>query len=269
MKFELSDRDQKMLNSAMERNPLRNFLLNREFLNFEVGDVLVKNISRYDWNTKTNFWVKEPISSSNSMAQRYVVIHKDEFGICFAKELKVSTGKLGSDLYCIADYDYKETRFEVDPEYAEQIFLDGDFNIKDIHTKSLEARKIITKMNRKVGIKFDSLKDSNWFFGSLKVGDHYWSSSDFTAKYVVDYEITSIIKLTIQEMEAKRNYSWQHFRDRAKNDKKEAERLNDTFAYLIKVKENGSNRERDIHSFDHGRGNVFYKSPPAQEEKKK
>lgn len=273
MKVDLNDREQKQLKNVMEKNPLRKFLLNRGNLNFEVGDVLVKRLVRYNYNDKTTSWVTEPISSSNQMAQRYVVVFKDEFGISYLKQLKVSTGKLGNDLYCVADYDYDSTRFEVDPEYAEQIFLDGDFNIKDIHSKSLEARKIITKMNRKQGIKFKTLKDSNDFFSTLKPGDKYWCSADYTAKWVVEYEIVKVSQETTNKMESSNEWSWKSFKDNHVRNKTDKVAINDNFATKLTVKEiqhnYNSNRTRDIYAFDHGRDMVFYKSPPAREDKSK
>lgn len=268
MKFELSDRDQRRLESAMKNNPIRRFLLHKDNFNFEIGDVLVKKSSRWNHETKEyDLWQAEPISSSNKMAQRYVCVHKDEFGIPYLKQLKVSTGKLGLDIYCASDYDYNNTRFEVDPEYAEKIFLDADFDIKQIHNASLESRKIATKMNRKVGFKPKTLKDHNDFFATLKVGDQFWVASDFTAQYVSQYTISKIETIPVSTLDQNYDWAWRSFKDRFKESGTGNIKLDDVVGTRLHVKE-GNSSVRVIYAFDFRKHGVFFKAPPAQEEKK-
>lgn len=268
MKVELTDREQKQLNHTIERNPMRKFLLKRDELSFEVGDVLIKNIRR--WKGANQYeWSAEPISSENKMPQRYVCIFKDEFGIAYLKQLKVSTGSLGKDIYVISDYDLDSTKFEVDPEYAETTFLDGDFNIKDIHKKSLEARKIVTKLNRKSGVKFKSLQDGNKFFNGMKPGDKFWMTSDFTAKWCEECELISINAMTIHTLESNSDWVWRQYRDRLSSTQK-PHVINESFTFKIKYKANDGSysRDKDNLIFNLGRDMVFYKSPPAREDTK-
>lgn len=264
MKIELSEREQRHLDKTVENNPVRRFLMNKDNYNFEIGDVLVKMTHRYDSIIENKKWVNEPISSDNPMAQRYVFIFKDEYGIGYMKRLQVSTGNLGSDIYSLSDYDYKYVRFQVDPEYAERMFLDADFDIKTIHKASLEARKIVTKINRKSGIKFKSLKDGNDFFKDLKVGDTYYTSSDYTGKFTVQYMIKSIDVVSIDSLELTKHYSLHHYR---MNSPKEA--INADFTYKLTIVESGlRSRIRESWSFSQGDGFVFYKNAPAIEDKR-
>ena len=266
MKVELTEKEQRQLERSINSNPVRKFLLNRDNTNFEVGDVLVKCIRRWKGGDQYE-WVNEPISSENKMSQRYVFIHKDEFGIGYMKQLKVSTGKLGSEIYCLTDYDFESTKFEVDPEYAENIFLDAEFDIKDIHKKSLEARKIITKMNRKMGIKFKTLSDSSKFFETMKAGDEFWMTSDYTAKWSQRCEIISITAHTTISLEVSSNYTWRNYKNRHTNNLNTIVDTNIT--YQIKYKEvSNYTRDRESFAYDFSRGMVFYKQEPAKEEKK-
>lgn len=268
MKVELNDREKKQLGHAMDRNQVRNFLSKQEDFSFEIGDVLIKHIRRYVGSNEYK-WIAEPISADNKMPQRYVCIHKDEFGICYLKQLKVSTGSLGKDIYAITDFDLNSVKFEVDPEYAEISFLDGDFNIKEIHKKSLEARKLISKINRKSGVKFKSLKDGNVFFNGMKVGDKFWMTTDFTAKWCMECEITNIVPTTIHTLESNGDWGWRQYRDRLSSTQK-PHVINDNFTYTVKYKgtEGSWAHDRQGHAFDFGKDMVFYKTPPAREETK-
>lgn len=269
MKFNLSDREQRQLNTAVERNPMRRFLLKKDEISFEVGDVLIKNIRRYK-GSDVYEWSPEPISSENKMPQRYVCVFKDEFGIAYLKQLKVSTGSLGKDIYVISDYDLNSISFQVDPEYAETTFLDGDFNIKDMHKKSLEARKIVTKMNRKIGIKFKSLEDGNKFFNGMKSGDKFWITSDFTAKWCEQCEIISMHAVTIHSLESSGDWNWRRYRDRLTSTQlPQIINAHHTFKIKYKASSDGiTSRDREILIFDMGKDMVFYKSAPAREEGK-
>lgn len=267
MKFELTERDKKRLEHAVAKNPVRRFLLNKDSLDFEIGDILVKKNARYNHTTSSyDTWEAEPISSSNKMAQRYVCVHKDECGIAYLKQLKVSTGKLGEDTFCVSDYDFESTRFEVDPEYAEKIFLDADFDIKQIHNASLEQRKIITKMNRKTGIKPKSLKEHNNFFVGMGAGDKFWVTQDFTARWTQEFEITKIETIPTTTLDKSSDWTWRHYKDRHTDRNTGKCNINDVS--VVKVHYKDGNRDRNCFSFDFGRDYVFFKTPPAKEDNK-
>ena len=268
MKFELTEKQQKALNRTVEQNPVRRYLLNRDNLNFEIGDVLIKNNKGYQ-----GVWKYETVSSGNQMAQRYVFIYKDEFGIGYVKQLRVSDGKLGDEIYCLADYDYESCRFEVDPEYAELIFLDADFDIKAVHRQSLEQRKLVVKANRKIGVKPKTLKECNEFFAKLKVGDKFWVSNDYTGKWSQQNEIVSITKMDAVKMDNTGDWEWDRWRRDEKQDPTKPKHIDDDHTYKIKTKEIGTgNRasyERDNYGHSYGKNNVFFTQEPGKEEKNK
>lgn len=263
MKVELKPDEQKQLNSAVESNKVARWLRQKEMMQFEIGDVVLKYHLRTDYQTKKQSWVPENINSDNKMAQRYVYIYQDEFGIGYLKQLRVANGTLGKEIYCLTDYDFNDTKFEVDPEYAERVFLDADFDIKEIHKASLSARKIVTKMNRKIGLKPKTLQEYNDIFEKLKVGDTFWTTTDYTGRYLQEYVLTAITKVTLQTVEKSGGrvlYTWRKWKEKYKG------AANSTYLYKISYSGTYSQKDRNILEFD--RNVIYISQKPAQEEKK-
>lgn len=259
MKVELKPDEQKQLNSAVNSNQVRKWLKVRDTLKFEVGDVLIKLFRRYEDSDKIK-WVPENIASNTKMPQRYVYIFEDEEGIGYFKKLLLSNGTLGKELFSITDFDFESTRFEVDPEYAEHTLLDAEFDIKELRKKALEGRKIATKMNRKMGKKLSTLKEINDFLEQFKVGDTFYTTSDFTGRYQNSYKIDKLEKVETKTLNADyRNYSWERFRDKNKG------AVDTTYTYKVHYTGNYGKEERYL--FDYMKY-IFYTQQPAQEEKK-
>ena len=265
MKFELTEKQKKELQRAVDNNPIAKYLRNKDHTNFEVGDVLVKKSLSYQKN-----WNFETVSSSNKMHQRYVYIFKDEFNIGYVKKLRVSDGKLGDEIYCLADYDFDSTRFEVDPEYAERIFLDAEFDIKEVHRASLEARKLVIKGNRKIGTKPKTLKEFNDFFSKLKAGDTLWVSQDYTCRWLQEYTIVDITKILASKLDQSQDWQWESYRRKEKQNPNAPKFINDDHAYKVKTKDNNPRyaQEREHMAYDFGRDSVFYTVKPGVEDKK-
>ena len=216
MKFELTQQDQDDIKHALENNNTHGWLKMKSELVFEVGDVLIKMFKQHDRSTNTFKWITENIQSDTKMPQRYVYVHQDEHGIGFIKPLRISDGSLGKDLLCLTDFDYREIRFQVDPEYAEHMLLDADFDIKELRKKANEGRKLIIKANRKIGFKPKDLGDFNTFFESLKKGDEFWVSHDFTCRFISKYTFNSKETITVAELERSGGWDWRSYRDNMK-----------------------------------------------------
>lgn len=261
MKVELKPDEQKQLDQAVKNNQVRKWLAVRDTLKFEVGDVLIKLFRRGGYNDEKVTWVPENIASDTKMAQRYVYIFEDEMGIGYFKKLRLSDGTLGKEMFSITDFDFDSTRFEVDPEYAEHTLLDAEFDIKEIRKKALEGRKIATKMNRKMGQKFKTLKEINGFFEKLNVGDTFFTTGDFTGRYQNEYKINKIEKVPLAKLKSDyRNYSYQRFEEEFKN----KGGIDDTETYKITYT---GTYAQDRHVFEL-LGYIFYMQKPAKEEDK-
>lgn len=261
MKVELTAGEKKQLERALESNKIRRWMQQKELMRFEVGDVVIKLLKHRDYQTQEESWKPENINSDTKMAQRYVYVFEDEYGIGYLKRLKLANGKLGQELICLTDFDFNSTRFEVDPEYAEHVLLDAEFDIKKIHKASLVQRKIITKMNRKVGMKPKTLQDFNDFFDKLKVGDTFWTTADFTGRYTQEHKLTKLDKITVSDLNRANSWNWRRYVERLKD--KGLPGVNATYAYTFST----ANGRNDMLAMEYHHY-VFYYTKPAEEEKK-
>ena len=259
MKVELTAIQQKQLDNAIKENIVHKWFSIKDSIKFEVGDILVKHIKSWDRMTGTDSWMQENIMSDNKMAQRYVYIYEDAFVIGYLKALKVSDGKLGKELFCMTDFDFVNTRFEVDPEYAEHCLLDADFNIKAVHKKASEGRKVIANMNRKIGVKIHTLKEFNDYFSKLKVGDIFFNARDFTGKYCAEFIIKKIKIVSVASLNANSDYTWRKWKERNPSS------LNASDAYEIVACNIKYNTDQTLSICD-SNGDVFFLQKPAKVE---
>lgn len=260
MKFKLDADEQSQLDGALASCKVRGWFKAKENMKFEIGDVLVKYISHYDYGTKERDWKVENINSDNKMAQRYVYIHEDENGIGYLKQLKVSTGTLGKELFSLIDFDYEYTRFEVDPEYAEHTLLDADFDIQAIHKKSLESRKIASKMNRKLGIKPVTIKEHNDFFNTLNVGDVFYTTTDYTGRYLREYTILKVSKIDVKKLDQSQDWWWRRWKEKNTN------AIDDTYTIKLEYKSQYGTDSNYVLALS---GEVYYKSKPVEPQRDK
>lgn len=261
MKVELSADELKQLDCAKKNNLLRKWFAHKDKMKFEIGDVLVKYFLSRDYDTKQDKWVVENINSKNKMVQRYVYIHEDEFGIGYIKQLRVSDGTLGKELICLTDYNYDNCKFEVDPEFAETTFLGAEFDIKAVHKATLANRKIVTKMNRKIGTKPNSVKQFNSFLEKVGVGGVFYSTYDYTGRHEKEYKIIKLEKVTTLQLERGQEWLWNRLKE------KKDILVDDTFIYKVETT-GGYYTGRGYYFIENFKGNVLYIQKPVQEEKK-
>lgn len=258
MKVNLTRSQQNQLDNAKKINPVRKWMEFSKTHNFEVGDVLIR------LNLRGDKWEPQPISYDNKMPQRFVYIHQDEYGIGWIKTLRVSDGELGSELICLTDVVSDEVKFEVDPEYAEHALLDADFDIKKLHKRSLEARKLVSKANKKIGTKFKTLSEANLFFSTMQVGDKFWISQDYTGRWIEECTLTKIVKQDMTTRTNKAKWPWRSINDN------QPELINETKCYEISYKIEGFSYGGDeflVIGFVKGRNRILYKQEPATEDK--
>lgn len=268
MKVKLSAQEQKQLQNALDSNKVRRWLEQKEQMRFEIGDVLIKKLKQTDYHSKNISWKIENINSDNKMAQRYVYIYEDEYGIGYIKPLRVANGTFGKDLICLTDFDFAHIKFEVDPEYAEHVLLDAEFDIKEIHKNSLAARKIVTKMNRKVGVRPKTLQEFNDFFEKLNLGDTFWMTHDYTGRHMQEFRLITLTKVTTADLDRQNDWVWRRFKERLKD--KGLPGINSTYTYKFSTsggQSSSSHAFQDILPIEF-RDSIFYTQKPAVEEKK-
>lgn len=84
---------------------------------FQVGDTLVRHIKMTGGSTKVDI-----ISDTCPVPKKFRVVHIDELGIPWIKQLSVRGG-LGKILYCMAQHNCRRYRYKVDPDQIEAVIL--------------------------------------------------------------------------------------------------------------------------------------------------
>lgn len=120
----LSESDLAEINKS-NANDMSKFMARLRDSKFNIGDVLIKRTKRswYEGNKLMSAW-QTVMVPYRSVPRKFVVVHVDEHGIPSVKPLTV-TGKLGKDIKCFNDIDFRYEIFEEDPDYAAAIIL-GD-----------------------------------------------------------------------------------------------------------------------------------------------
>lgn len=211
MKVDLDQKTQKALATMVNSSAIAKWENNKHLCNFEVGDVLIKLCRRGD------SWEPENITSGTKMPQRYVYIHKDAYGVGYVKQLKVSDGTLGEIISSVLELDFDWYRYEVDPEYAEHVILDAEFDIKSLHKKANESKRLAQKMNRKMGLKANSLKEYNAFFQKLNPGDLFHLSSDYTGSYTKSFKLVTKKTIDVKTLDRENSWEWRRFKNNGSN----------------------------------------------------
>lgn len=168
MTRQLTPEEIKTITVQQNNSPVVRYLRTRDKFRFSVGDFLIKKVLRGDK------WGVETISHVSSQPKRYICIHEDEYGIKYIKSLS-SFGEELPVIHILSDVD-DYTQYEVDPEYAEHIILDGDgkFDFSEKRKEAKALRDQITKKNKKISIRTYKIEEIDQLIEKLKVGDKVW-----------------------------------------------------------------------------------------------
>lgn len=189
MKFDLSKDEMKEIEMVENDSNICQYLKNQHKVKFNVGDILIRKMK--NWSDK---WVAETINSDTGMIKRYVYVYENQYGVGFVKSLKTSTATLGKETICIADIDYEADKFEVDPEYADQVLFGDDqaFNIKELHKRAKEKKSRVKEINEKSYVKYSKLSELNEFFSKLSPGTTFYQGYDLLGYHITDHKIVSL-----------------------------------------------------------------------------
>jgi hypothetical protein len=142
-----------------------------------VGDYLVLYCGQ-DPNT-----LKLQINSYGAPT-KYKVVTVADYGIPFIKKvnkkgtpvgaLQSVTGSLESD-----DYRYAGSHFEfrLDPDFADALILEDEYDPSQLHKAKQEIFKAVTKHNKEVKINTSTLSHIVAHFQTVKIGDILWTSN--------------------------------------------------------------------------------------------
>lgn len=185
-KFVLKPEDPNIITGLQNQDTVFNYLKNKDSLNFQVGDFLIKQ------NLRNNKWVTETISGGSKINKRYVCTHIDEFDIKYIRGLS-STGK-GLPYVILLTHINNFSRYVLDPDFAEHLIFNNEDAYDHTIEKKLEKsrRDKITRLNKKKVYKQANLDELDKKLLTLKNGDFLWFGYCIPDAAVSKYEVISI-----------------------------------------------------------------------------
>lgn len=161
-----SARDLEVIKHNARYNPVCIYLRNKENLQFNVGDILIRQYVNYD--------DKVEVDKLNSGAPRkYLYAFEDDCGMGYVKMFKADN-KLSEVAVPLTEFNLDRDKFILDPEYADHIMIgDGDFNPIETQNEVKKFRNRAIARNRKLVMPLKELKDVLDMFKTMKVGDTF------------------------------------------------------------------------------------------------
>ena len=188
MKHELSKADKNWIDWSAKNDPVIKWIRNKNAVSFQPGDILIKEEKAHD-----NTWSVVPISYKSKVAKKYVFMYEDEYGIGYVKQLKAESADYVHNIICLASIDHDRIRFQVDPEYATHMLINGDgaYDHSVEYKLMKERREKVRQENLKLLVKPQQhgghLDD---IFQKMNVGDKFWAAEDIGGTAREEFEVT-------------------------------------------------------------------------------
>jgi hypothetical protein len=143
----------------------------------QVGDFLVLHLMDY----ANNMVIQK---NSYGAPVKYKVVFSSKHGIPFVKQVNKKglpvgrlyscMGSLDSDTY---RYSGQKFEFSLDPDYADAILLEDEYDPAQLHRSKKEIWKAVTDHNKANKIKTELRADVVAFHSAVLVGDTVWTSN--------------------------------------------------------------------------------------------
>jgi hypothetical protein len=153
--------------------------LNRA-MQFKVGDYLVLYLSAWGESPGGDMEIEK---NTYGAPVKYKVVHATVEGICFVKRVNKKGTPIGRIYSCAgteADtyrHMSQTFRFELDPDYADAILLEDEYDPSHLHRSKKEIWKSVTTHNKASRIKTGKLHEVVDLFKTVQVGDTLWTST--------------------------------------------------------------------------------------------
>jgi len=186
MKPELSGSDKNWVEWHKRHNPVIKFIRNKNAISFQPGDILIKEELQHD-----NSWKIVPVSAQSKVAKKYIFMFEDEYGVGYVKQLKAESNEYVHNIICLASIDHDRIRFQVDPEYATHILINGEGTYDHSVEYKLvkERREKVRTENLKLARNKSRGQDVESIFAGLNVGDKFWVGNDMNGSDSEELEI--------------------------------------------------------------------------------
>jgi hypothetical protein len=140
------------------------------------GDFLILYV--WDYNGNKTLQV-----NSYGAPTKYKVVHSTPNGMPFIKTVN-SFGTPHGQLFSVLGDESDSYRrhgakfeFELDPDYADSILLDHEYDPAQLHKNRKEVWKAVTAHNKACKVKTTDTKDVVVFFKTVEIGHTLWTSA--------------------------------------------------------------------------------------------
>jgi len=143
---------------------------------FKLGDYLILHLSGPDGSMH----VKQ---NSYGAPIKYQVVHVNDIEVPFVKKVNKKGTPVGQIYSCAGaeDDSYRDIdqkfEFALDPDYADSILLQDNYDPANLHRSKKEIWKAVTDHNKACKVKTNEIKDVINFFQTVNVGDMLWTSN--------------------------------------------------------------------------------------------
>ncbi len=187
MKPELSQSDKNSIEWSAKNDPVIKWIRNKNALSFQPGDILIKEEMMH-----SGIWQMVPVSPRSQVPKKYMFMYEDEYGIGYVKQLKAESAEYVHNITCLASIDHDRIRFQVDPEYATHILLNGEGTYDHSVEYKLvkERREKVRQENLKLLAKRNqNNNDVDAAFRSFVVGRKFWTAEDMAGTNRQELEV--------------------------------------------------------------------------------
>lgn len=178
MKIELTKSDLKQVESDLRVNGVMRYLKHMDSLQFNIGDILIKQEIKRDSLSGKDVWSNIKISHASDVNRKFVYVFENELGVGYVKQLKADgSGFSETGMMCMANVDHDHTRYVIDPDYADHLLLsDGEegFDYAEAHRVQALKREQIAVHNKSILENTKNGEAVVTLLGKLKVGDTIW-----------------------------------------------------------------------------------------------
>lgn len=179
MDFKLTQKELNEFKHDETVNPVIKYFKNKDAVKFNIGDVLVRQVARWEYSPHGNVakWATDKVSSVSNAPKKFVYVFENEFGIGYIKQLRANGQGFTSYMVCTANIDFDHTRFVLDPDYADHLLLAGQddkFAYQERFKQDKAAREEIYKYNKSLINRTDNVQEVHAIFDRLMPGDSIW-----------------------------------------------------------------------------------------------
>jgi len=190
VKYSKTREDKDREKHDMEQNPIMRYLKFKDHFKFTINDVLIKKTR--PWYGEAEWEIEK---YQNGAPKKYMYVFENEVGIGYLKQLCVDGKTFAKQLICTANFDPEYTKFEVDPDFVDNILIgdeDKAFQYNKAYLDKKQFRDEAMKKNKLLLVHTGTLIKTYDWFNSLKVGDVFWCGYSWDDVMTCSMQVTDI-----------------------------------------------------------------------------